>query len=172
MKRLLIVAGCLMTLVACAPPSGKAPGRASVEKPVPAAAPVDAATLARGMINLPDAEVPGEGIPVIRYREPALYAPGAVLPRYGKLATLDALAERLKQFPGNRWQVTVRAESAAGAEHAERLAQARADLLKRYLERAGAGALLIGWKAEAGAGPVLELVPQSASPDSSSGVKR
>ncbi len=172
MKRLLCVAGLLIVLAACVPPAGKRAPEESEQMAYVAAKAVDFATLTRGMLNLPGAEVLGGETPVIRYREPILYLPGAVLPRYRSLTVLDALAARLKQFPGNRWQVTVRAESRYGEEHALQLAQARLQLLRQDMERAGVGALLASWRAEAGKGPVLELVPQSASPDSSSGVKR
>ncbi|TYO98159.1 hypothetical protein EDC39_10896 [Geothermobacter ehrlichii] len=132
---------------------------------------VDAATLKAGVINLPGAEVQAQQLPVIFYSEQRLFAEGAVLPRPEALNLLRALAARLQRFPSVRWQATVRATSPHGDDHAQVLAAARAEMLDRFLRRSGLADGVVEWKPEAGAGKVLELVPQLPSPASSSGVK-
>ncbi|KIH77798.1 hypothetical protein SAMN05660860_01305 [Geoalkalibacter ferrihydriticus] len=148
MKPILILL--LSLLTACAAPLPDAP----VVAP-PAASP---AALTSALAALPGAELLDTDEIGIRYPGEVLFSSGAVLPLPGGVGLLDPLARFLVDYPGNRWALKVRAETEFGEEYDQRLAEGRAELLKRYLLRRGVAPGQLDWQIEAGAGAPLEVL--------------
>jgi outer membrane protein OmpA-like peptidoglycan-associated protein len=132
--------------------------------------PPGASALPAALANLPAAQLSTQPLR-ITYPQGSLFSQGAVLFYAGGPQALDPLAAVLLAHPQSRWQGTVTAQSPISPEHALALAQARARLLQRYLQRKGVTAERLALGAEAGDGADLQLgllSPQADSAASSS----
>ncbi len=112
----------MVLLVGCVPQPTKKPE-----------AKIDVTTMTQQLIQLPGVSIP-TGQPIsFSYPEQVMFGTGAVLPMPGGPKLLEPLAEFLKQNPGAKWDVVVRAQTIHGVEYDQALAEKRSELLASYL---------------------------------------
>ena len=151
----------LMALLAACTPGGGVPAPAEVRAPAAAKGPqpgqVDLAALTLQLEQLPGVEVQPQPL-TFRYPQERLFGTGAVLPLPGGPPLLDPLARFLRQQPGLRWQVKVRARTDLGRAYDQALAEKRSALLARYLLSKGAELRQLDLQPAAEAGAPVEFI--------------
>ena len=145
MKRWIWLIG-LIGLGACSPP------------PPPAAIPPSERDVVRErLLQLPGGALTEEGARlVLAYGDEVLFASGAVLPLPGGVALLDPLAQALRELEGD-WRLVVRADTADPPAYAQRLAEGRMRVLRRFLTQRGLAETRYLLEPGADAGPALTV---------------